>query len=112
MKVSNTPPGVQQVTQIEKMQPTRDVGSAKKADADLRVGTTSPKGADVQISEDARLFQKALDLVKSLPEPDKREKIAALKSSISSGTYRTDSASLAERLLDEHMKNDFGKNKI
>ena len=108
MKVTNTPPGVQH---IEKTQAPSKAG-AKKIDSDaLKIGHAAG-GANVEISEDARIFQKTLDLVKSLPDTDKKEKVASLKKSIAAGTYKADTSAVADRLLDEHLKNDFGKNNI
>jgi len=72
---------------------------------------TSPGNSDVQISEQARLMQKATDIVHATPSVA-AERIAQLKKSIQEGSYNPDNAAIADRLVDEHLLNDFGKNNL
>lgn len=69
----------------------------------------SPTATEVNISEDAQLLKRGVESVRALPEQAK-ERVAALKKSIQEGTYRVDNARVADRLVDEHLKTDFGKN--
>ena len=40
------------------------------------------------------------------------KKVEAMKKAIASGTYHVDSAAIADKLVDDHLASDFGKNKI
>ena len=68
-------------------------------------------GANIDISDNARLLQRASDVVRSTPDV-RQEKVAALKKSIADGSYKVDSAAVAEKLVDEHLQTDFGKNQL
>jgi len=64
-----------------------------------------------EVSEKAQLIRKASEAVRNQPDV-RKDKVAALKKSINEGTYRLDSKAIAERLIEEHLKTDFGKNKL
>lgn len=98
----------------------RSVENAKSPDirADVRKGKlaentagTTAGGSTVEISERARLMQQAADAARMPPDIN-RERVAELKKSIAQGTYRVDSGAVAERLLEEHLNADFGKNNL
>jgi negative regulator of flagellin synthesis FlgM len=73
---------------------------------------TSQRGADtVQISDSAKLFQKAVETANSASEVQS-EKVADLKKRIKDGSYRVDAAAIADKLVDEHLLDDFGKNRL
>lgn len=65
--------------------------------------------SEVNISEDAQLLKKGVESVRALSEL-RQEKVVALKDRIKEGTYYVSSAQIADRLVDEHLKTDFGKN--
>lgn len=73
--------------------------------------TASHLGANVEISENAQLMRQASNLAQSASS-NRREKIESLKKSIQSGTYSVDAKEIAERLVEEHMNSDFGKNNL
>lgn len=74
-------------------------------------GETGKAGASVEISDNARLMNKAKEL--AMKAPDMRaDKVAALKKGIREGSYQVDSAGLADRILQDHLDHDFGKNRI
>lgn len=76
--------------------------------------TPSPAGADastVQISDQALLMKEARELVHALPDV-RAEKVSDLKKRIADGSYRIDSAAIADKLLDEHLATSFGKNNL
>ncbi|MFM8316135.1 MAG: flagellar biosynthesis anti-sigma factor FlgM [Deltaproteobacteria bacterium] len=75
------------------------------------VGTASRSGADVEISDGAQLMRQASEIAKSFSE-NRADKLEALKKSIQAGTYHVDAKEIADRLVDEHMNSDFGKNSL
>jgi len=66
-------------------------------------------GATVEISEHAQLMKQASEIVKNTPDI-RRDKVEMLKKSIKEGTYQVESSLIADRLVDEHLRTDFGKN--
>jgi len=73
-----------------------------------------PQGNDatqVTISEDAKLFNQAVLNVKNTPDK-KSEKVADLKKKIQEGNYAVHAESLADKIIQDHLFNDFGKNRI
>lgn len=72
---------------------------------------TGHSGADVEISDNAKLMRQASDIAKAASEI-RKDKIAALKKSIQDGSYHVDSREIADRLVDEHLNADFGKNNL
>jgi negative regulator of flagellin synthesis FlgM len=63
----------------------------------------------VEISEHAQLMKQASEIAKSTPDI-RRDKVEMLKKSITDGTYQIESSKIADRLVDEHLRTDFGKN--
>lgn len=80
-------------------------GQADQAANDVRSkasnATTSP--AQVEVSQQAKDIQKAMDLAKVENTVDV-EKVERLQSLIDRGLYGVDAQSIAERLVDEHFK--------
>ncbi|MBI3293993.1 MAG: flagellar biosynthesis anti-sigma factor FlgM [Deltaproteobacteria bacterium] len=67
--------------------------------------------SQVEISDRARLMKTAFDSAKGAP--DYREaKVNLLKAQVKDGTYRVDADTVAEKLLNDHLETDFGKNNI
>lgn len=66
---------------------------------------------EIAISDKAKLMKSAFETAQSAPDI-RWEKVNALKSRIQQGQYRVDSESVAERLLQEHLNSDFGKNNL
>jgi len=108
MKVTqNTPPASHAVDASkasEKSEKAKATGS--RTDAPQSAARASAREA-VQISEDARLMQRANEIAHASPDL-RADKVAALKQAIQSGTYRVDAREIADRLVDEHLK-DFSK---
>lgn len=71
----------------------------------------TPSSSNVEISDNARLMKQAADLARQAPDV-RSERVAALKEAIAAGTYKVDSARVADRLIDEHLNTDFGKNNL
>ncbi len=67
--------------------------------------------SEVDLSESAQLLKKGLDAVKQSPDVD-TAKLEGLKNKIRAGTYQVDAASIADRLVEEHLRTDFGKNTL
>jgi negative regulator of flagellin synthesis FlgM len=108
MKVTNNPAAnaglIEQARAADKAQ-----GNDKAAEA----GRKSPAsgGAQVTISERAQLMNRASEAAHSAPDV-RRDKVESLKAQILAGTYKIDSETVAEKLLQEHMDSDFGKNSL
>ena len=69
------------------------------------------KSADIEISDNARLMRKATEVVQNSPDI-RADKVAALKKAIQDGSYKVDSEKVAEKVLEEHLGADFGKNRL
>lgn len=85
--------------------------SSSKETARLGEGQASRGPAEVEISDNARLMRTANEIAKGAPDI-RQEKVAALKKAIQEGSYKVDSEKLAEKILDNHLNADFGKNRI
>ncbi len=59
--------------------------------------------AQVEVSQDARHIQKAMELAKVDDSVD-TDKVARLQKLVDAGAYRVDAESIADRLIDEHLK--------
>jgi negative regulator of flagellin synthesis FlgM len=114
MKVTNnpTPNPYQTETSVEQARNSQRAGKAASVDSMIsQAESHSSSGANVEISDGAKLMRQAADIAKASPEshPDK---IRALKKSIQDGTYQVDARAIADRLVDEHLNADFGKNSL
>ncbi len=110
MKVTQNPPSHTRATEAAKA--TENKAAALKAKAEGALKSGSPReGSSVEISDDARLMNKASELVSATPDV-RRDKVDALKASIQNGSYRVDSGAIADRILEEHLNSDFGKNNL
>ncbi|NBX92355.1 MAG: flagellar biosynthesis anti-sigma factor FlgM [Proteobacteria bacterium] len=108
MKVSNNVPMNPQVIEKSK-ESTPQAKTALDTDRSGVGGARS--GASVEISERAKLMKQAMETAQNTPDI-RRDKVEMLKKSIREGTYHVDSAAIADRLVDEHLRNDFGKNTL
>ncbi len=109
MKVNTNAPhnantAIERPGAAQKNQPTSEAQGKPSAAA---IGSSS----QVEISEKARLMQKAAEIAGATPEV-RKDKIAALKKSIGEGSYQVDSAAIADKLVDEHLQSSFGKNNL
>lgn len=110
MKVTNNPPA--DTTQVlEKARTTR---TGEKANASSREAQSvkAQTASQVDISENARLLQKAVELVHGSEANASTERVAQLKDSVRNGTYTVDSERLADRIVEEHLLTSFGKNHL
>lgn len=107
MKVTNNPAAntglVEQTRATEKAKGTEQGAKPSK--------TAAATGAQVNISEQAQLMNKASEVARSAPDV-RRDKVDALKAQILNGTYKIDSETVAEKLLQSHLDTDFGKNSL
>lgn len=65
-------------------------------------GVNSPLSAQVNLSTQAQQIKKATDIAKQDTVDEK--KIAMFQNLIDSGKYKVDSAKVADKLIDDHMK--------
>jgi negative regulator of flagellin synthesis FlgM len=106
MKVSNQVP--MQPTVVDKSKESTPSSRATTDTSNLQIGRGN-SGASVEISEHAQLMKQASEIARNTPDI-RRDKVEMLKKSIKDGTYQVESSKIADRLVDEHMRTDFGKN--
>ncbi len=78
-----------------------------------RDGMNSPtfNSAEVDISDRAVDMARARSIVESMSDV-RPDRIAMLKKQIADGTYWVDAEKIADRIVDEHLATDFGKNNL
>lgn len=69
------------------------------------------EGTSVEISEQAQLMNKAKTVALNT-ELNTVDKILDLKKKIQQGNYKIDSNKLADKIVEEHLNSDFGKNNL
>ena len=109
MKVQNQPNLNPQT--VEKTKGSRDKQVTENSQTGARGEVAAKGGAEVQISDTARFMKQAFETAKGSPDI-RREKIESLKRQINDGTYKVDAGALADRILDDHILTDFGKNRL
>ena len=110
MKISPPPSPNSQV--VEPSKGTDRTPQGRPIEQDARLKMPSEAGpSSVEISDGARLMQKARELAHTFPA-SRADRVSALKKSIQDGTYKVDAEALAEKILDEHLASDFGKNNL
>ncbi len=107
MKVSNQVPVKPQL--IDKAKETETSAATPFKENLASQGSGGPQGTRVEISDTAQLMKQASEIAKSAPDV-RQERVNSLKKSIQDGTYQVDSRAVADRLVDEHLRHDFGKN--
>ncbi len=108
MKVNQNPSPT--TTSIEKSNSPLKKDSVSKGVLNESL-SSGRSGASVDISDTARLMKQASDTAHATPAL-RMAKVQELKKRISDGTYNVDSASIADKLVDEHLATDFGKNSL
>ncbi len=108
MKVTNNPSANTQL-----IDSTRAASTTKGTEKAIESGrkAASAAGSQVTISERAQLMNQASEVAHNAPDV-RREKVDALKAQILGGTYKIDSETIAEKLLQSHVDSDFGKNNL
>lgn len=111
MKVTQNP--LPQSSTLENTRATEKAQKARAAEAPS-TNVTQRSGqpdADVTISDGAQLLRQAREAVYASPDIQ-HDKVAELKRRIQSGTYQVDSKAVADKLVDEHLASNFGKNNL
>jgi negative regulator of flagellin synthesis FlgM len=89
-----------------------NAASQKPTPTQISSGNVEHSGnANVEISDTAKLMKHAADLVRQTPDM-RADKVAALKEKIQKGNYPIDAAAIADKLVDEHLGANFGKNNL
>jgi len=109
MKVTQHSPVPSQ--QIEKSQKTPSSDKLKSNPGTEGQSNQSVSGAAVDISPEAQLMKRASEIVMNTPDI-RLDKVEQLKKAIKEGTYQIESSQIADRLVDEHFKNHFGKSQL
>lgn len=112
MKVTNNTPSHLAIGQknVEATKQAQDT-AAKLGKNKAGEARDTGNSANVEISDNARLMRKATEVVQGAPDI-RQEKVAALKKAIQEGTYRVDADKVAEKVIEEHLGADFGKNRL
>lgn len=97
--------------QIEKSQQTRSPERLKSNPVTEGQSNQSVSGAAVDISPEAQLMKQASEIVMNTPDL-RLDKVEQLKKAIKEGTYQIESSQIADRLVDDHFKNHFGKSQL
>lgn len=114
MKVTNNPsPNPYQTeSTVEGVKAGQKAGKSQGTElVSGKSSNLSQSGADIEISDNAKLMRQASDIAKAASEI-RKDKIASIKKSIQDGTYQVDAREIADRLVDEHLNADFGKNNL
>lgn len=109
MKVNQNPSPT--TTSIEKTNSPLKRDSVAKSTPHEAGALTNRSGASIDISDTARLMKQASDLAHAAPD-SRLDKITDLKRRISEGTYNIDAGKIADKLVEEHLQTDFGKNSL
>ncbi len=109
MKVNQNPSPT--TTTVDKAQSTNKRDTVAKGSLNESSSTPARSGASIDISDAARLMKQASDIAHSVPDI-RADKVAELKKRISEGNYQVESSKIADKLVDEHLLNDFGKNSV
>lgn len=99
--------------QTQTIEKTKNNAPAQRP-ANERVDAGSPnpsQKSNVEISDGALLMRQASEIAKNSPDI-RADKVAALKAQIQNGSYRVDAKAVADKLVDEHLGADFGKNNL
>lgn len=96
---------------VDKSQATDTASRAKEAKEEKNQITNTQSGSTVEISDNARLMKQANEIVAKTPNV-RWDKVEELKQKIRSGTYQVDAGAIADKLLAEHIENNFGKNNL
>jgi negative regulator of flagellin synthesis FlgM len=113
MKVTNNaPPNANGIDSAKAAEKTGADKAKIRVNSEAQVSASyAPVDSSVEISDRAKLLQKASEVVRNTADL-RMDRVAALKKSIADGSYRVDSGVLADRILDEHLANNFGKNTL
>lgn len=109
MKVNQHNPVPSQ--QIEKSSKAPSSDKARENTGAQKAVTSGLSGATVDISPEAQLMKQASEIAKSSPDI-RLEKVEQLKKAVQEGTYQIESSKIADRLVDDHFKNHFGKSHL
>jgi negative regulator of flagellin synthesis FlgM len=111
--LSGTHSGAQSVNnkQVDKAKEAGRAAESKNVKSEAAAASLPSTAAQVQISDQAKLMQKATEAVHATADV-RQERVAELKERIRAGTYKVDSQSVADKLVEEHFLTDFGKNNV
>lgn len=77
-----------------------DVNASASIDKSSHVQETTL--SKVEFSDNAKIYMDAIEAVKNSPDV-RLDRVAELKAAIAEGTYKVDSASVADRMLKAHL---------
>lgn len=108
MKVSQNPaPNSQAIENAKSHERAANV----RNDPNQLIAPSTSESAEVDISDNAKLMKTAVATVNATPTT-RTDRVAALKKQVREGSYRVDASKVADKLVDEHLLADFGKNRL
>ncbi len=81
---------------VEHLQPGQNGAVGRQGGS--RAGAASPGSDNISLSSQARLLQKASQVIAQTPEV-RAEKVAAIKNAVQNGTYQVDSRQVANSMI-------------
>lgn len=111
MKASDKESSSRKLTR-KKSGPTKDVGLVSGDEQSHALATD-----DGATSDDAALFLLAKEAVhrgerSPADQEARKRKIEQLKKALAEGSYSADARAVAEKVIEEHLDHDFGKNRL
>ena len=98
-------------TALENTKPTGRASSTPVAEPSKGKPPVSSGDSGVAISDQAILMKQARDAVYASPD-SRADKVSDLKRKVKDGSYKVDSQAVADKLVDEHLSSNFGKNNL
>lgn len=87
--------------------PQKKSGANSAAPSEAKAPTSEELGsAKVKLSERAQDMKKVRDRLDATPDVDEA-KVSKYKSMLARGEYKVDAKAVADKMVDEHAKNDF-----
>lgn len=111
MKVNTNAPSHPSIAQETAVDKTKAKGNSLASPLTRTETGASSEGTSVEISERAQLLKTANEIVHQTPDV-RKDRVESLKRQIAEGSYRVDADKLAERILEDHLGTDFGKNNL
>lgn len=103
MKVNQTGAGTVQANEASGAKSADRISQSHGSRRSNKSAEIDTKGTKTEISPRAREFAQAKDVASKAPDV-REDRVEELKQRIAEGKYNIDSKSIAERMVDEHMK--------
>lgn len=109
MKVTNSSAG--QTAALQSAKPKEKVTSKEATRTSQALPGSDATTAGVEISEKAQLMRQATEIAQQTPSV-RRDRVEDLRNQILAGKYKVDAGAVADKILEDHLGSDFGKNNL